>query len=165
MKQVFSVPSASQNLPCCSMAWKQKQKKTSFWANRSWKITHTHKKNLLMKQPNLPSIQVCNECHWIEIRSPPLCLRSNARAVSPVSDCQLWSTRSGAALRCCIAGVSASLVGGKGWVMNHPVLQGKKHAEMRFTGILWDSPWRICCGRERLRAGIAQPAEEMAPCV
>lgn len=36
-----------------------------------------------MKQPNLPSIQVCNECNWIEIQSLPLCLQSSERSVSP----------------------------------------------------------------------------------
>ena len=60
-----------------------------------------------MKQPNLLSTQVCSEYNWIEIQSLALCLQSDARSVSPVSSCKLGRSRSGATLRCCIAGAQA----------------------------------------------------------
>lgn len=113
-----------------------------------------------MKQPNLPSIQVCNECKWIEIQSFPLCLQSNARSASPVSDCKLWRKRNGAILHCCIAGVQALWEERDGsWITQEKICWNEIYRE-NLRSTLENLSWE-----ERLRAGIAQPAEETAQCV
>lgn len=132
--------------------WHESKIWSSFWAQRSWWIT---KNDLFMKQPDLPSIQVCNIEKWVEIQSSVVPAKEDTISV-PGQGVWILGTRGAA----CSMHSGQCMSGGRDGMGNEPPRPGREEDfDMLFTsaayfgkpeGSCFDLCLKCCSNRQPL---------------